>query len=233
MTKHRTIVHVKEMLLRRLKLSAEKFRLLFRQHKKVQEGAWRDYYFEIKSYFEGCLDELKIANFNRLKDLIIFDQIKRRVPPEVRDHFVDDWSGWVSPSELADKLDVYCNIRNATTLVKKIAHLREYPSKSYAPKRNSHDCRFNRFNQAGSTSSFNSSEKLKTGEKSGRPPISCYGCSKIGVTKPRCPNCKPIVNRDSANFGNISLHSCSSTPNQTAVLRLAVNGIWGMSQLWS
>ncbi|GFT84054.1 hypothetical protein TNCV_1149421 [Trichonephila clavipes] len=30
-------VHVKERLLRRLKLSAEKFRQLFRQHKKVHE----------------------------------------------------------------------------------------------------------------------------------------------------------------------------------------------------
>ncbi|GFQ69654.1 retrovirus-related Pol polyprotein from transposon opus, partial [Trichonephila clavata] len=42
-----------------------------------------------------------------------------------------------------------------------------------------------------------------------------------------CPNCKPAVNKDSATFGNISLHSCSLTPNQSAVLKLAVNGIWG------
>ncbi|GFT83162.1 uncharacterized protein TNCV_2129741 [Trichonephila clavipes] len=122
-------VHVKEMLLRRFKLSAEKFRQLFRQHKKVQEDTWRDYYFEIKSYFEGWLDKLKIANFNQLKDLIISDQIKRCVPPEVRGHFVDDWSDWVSPSELTDRLDVYCNIRNITTSVKKTAHLREYSEK--------------------------------------------------------------------------------------------------------
>ncbi|GFQ64348.1 retrovirus-related Pol polyprotein from transposon opus [Trichonephila clavata] len=47
------------------------------------------------------------------------------------------------------------------------------------------------------------------------------------VTKPRCPNCKPAVNKDSATFSNISLHSCSLTPNQSAVLKLAVNGIWG------
>ncbi|GFY45527.1 hypothetical protein TNIN_322311 [Trichonephila inaurata madagascariensis] len=38
----------------------------------------------------------------------------------------------------ADKLDVYCNIRSTTPLVKKTAHLREYPSKSYAPKREAH-----------------------------------------------------------------------------------------------
>ncbi|GFT30998.1 hypothetical protein TNCV_1683621 [Trichonephila clavipes] len=92
-----------------------------------------------------------------------------RVPPEVRDHFIDDWSEWVSPSELADKLDVHCTIRNTTPSVKKMAHLREYPSKSYIPKRSSLDGRFNRFNQESSTSSFNRNDKLKTDDKSERP----------------------------------------------------------------
>ncbi|GFS50614.1 transposon Ty3-G Gag-Pol polyprotein [Nephila pilipes] len=32
---------------------------------------------------------------------------------------------------------------------------------------------------------------------------------------------------DSVNFSNISLHSSSSTPNQSAMLKLAVNGTWG------
>ncbi|GFY64851.1 hypothetical protein TNIN_466071 [Trichonephila inaurata madagascariensis] len=81
------------------------------------------------------------------------------------------------------------------------------------------------YNQAGSTS-FNRADKLKTDDKSGRLSVSCYGCGKLSVTKPRCPNCKPIVNRDSANLGNIIMLSSSSTPNQIAVLRLAVNGIW-------
>ncbi|GFS54322.1 retrovirus-related Pol polyprotein from transposon 17.6 [Trichonephila clavipes] len=89
------------------------------------------------------------------------------------------------------------------------------------------DGRFNRFNQAGSTSSFNRNDERKTDGKSELPPISCYGCGKLGDTKPRCPNCKSIANRDSANFGNISSYSCSSTPNQIAVMKLAVNGIWG------
>ncbi|GFS32495.1 hypothetical protein NPIL_22791 [Nephila pilipes] len=35
------------------------------------------------------------------------------------------------------------------------------------------------------------------------------------------------TNKDSAYFSNISLHSYSSTPNQSTVLKLAVNGTWG------
>ncbi|GFR26283.1 retrovirus-related Pol polyprotein from transposon opus [Trichonephila clavata] len=137
-----------------------------------------------------------------------------------------EWSEWVSPSDLADRLDAYFIIRN-TTSVKKTVNSKENSSKPYAPKRNSYDSRFDKTNQAGPTSSFNRGDKLKTDDRSDRPSVSCYGCGKPGVTKPRCPNCKPAVNKDSATFSNISLHSCSLTPNQSAVLKLAVNGIWG------
>ncbi|GFQ78780.1 transposon Ty3-I Gag-Pol polyprotein [Trichonephila clavata] len=111
--------------------------------------------------------------------------------------------------------------------IKKTVNSKENSSKPYAPKRNSYDSRFDKTNQAGPTSSFNRGDKLKTDDRSDRPSVSCYGCGKPGVTKPRCPNCKPAVNKDSATFSNISLHSCSLTPNQSAVLKLAVNGIWG------
>ncbi|GFT84052.1 hypothetical protein TNCV_1149411 [Trichonephila clavipes] len=37
--------------------------------------------------------------------------------------------------------------------------------------------------------------EVKTYDKSGRLLVSCYGygCGKLSVTKPRCPNCKPIA----------------------------------------
>ncbi|GFT20177.1 retrovirus-related Pol polyprotein from transposon 17.6 [Nephila pilipes] len=110
---------------------------------------------------------------------------------------------------------------------KKTTHSREYPSKPYAP-RSSPDSRFDE-NQtsAGSTSFFRRRDKFETDDRSERPSVSCYGCSKPSVTEPRCPNCKPTANKGSANFSNISLHSCFSTPNQRAVLKLAVNGTWG------
>ncbi|GBN26185.1 hypothetical protein AVEN_138066-1 [Araneus ventricosus] len=93
------------MLLKRFKLSAEKFRLLFAQHRKTTDSTWKDFYFEVRTYLEGWLTELKIETFEQLKDLIITDQIKKKCPPDYRDHFIDDWSGIISPSELADKLD--------------------------------------------------------------------------------------------------------------------------------
>ncbi|GFS42153.1 hypothetical protein NPIL_141841 [Nephila pilipes] len=116
------------------------------------------------------------------------------------------------------KVSYYC--------IKKTAHSSEYSSKPYAPKRSLPDSRFDKTNQAGSTSSFSRGAKLKIDNRSERPSVSCCGCGKSGVTKPRCPNCKPAVNNDSTNFSNISLHSCSSIPNQSVVLKLAVKSIW-------
>ncbi|GBM05449.1 hypothetical protein AVEN_201616-1 [Araneus ventricosus] len=44
---------------------------------------------------------------------MITDQIKRRVSPEVKDHFLDEWGKIVDPSELAGKLDDYESVRSA------------------------------------------------------------------------------------------------------------------------
>ncbi|GFS83462.1 hypothetical protein NPIL_571971 [Nephila pilipes] len=84
-------------------------------------------------------------------------------------------------------------------------HSREYPSKSYAPKRSSPDGGFDKTDQAGSTLSFSRGDKLKIDDRSERPSVSCYGWGKPGVTKPRCPNCKPTTDKDSANFSKISI----------------------------
>ncbi|GFU50082.1 hypothetical protein NPIL_399811 [Nephila pilipes] len=81
-----------------------------------------------------------------------------------------------------------------------MAHSREYLSNIYAPKRSSPDSGFDKTNQAGSTSSISKCDKLKTDDRSERPPVSCYGCGKLGATKPRYPNCKPTPNKDSENF---------------------------------
>ncbi|GFV90324.1 hypothetical protein TNCV_4380391 [Trichonephila clavipes] len=66
------------MLLQRFTLTAEKFRELFSRHRKSPNGTWKDYYFEIRAYFEGWLNELKIDSFDGLKNLMIADQMKKR-----------------------------------------------------------------------------------------------------------------------------------------------------------
>ncbi|GFW15259.1 CCHC-type domain-containing protein [Trichonephila clavipes] len=42
---------------------------------------------------------------------MITDQLKRRVPGDVREQFIDDWVKSIVPGDLADKLDEYESVR--------------------------------------------------------------------------------------------------------------------------
>ncbi|GFW69378.1 SCAN box domain-containing protein [Trichonephila clavipes] len=60
-----------------------------------------------KSYIE------EVKTFEQLKDLLITEQLKYRVPAEVREHFLDDWIKLKTPYELAEKLDEYESIKQS------------------------------------------------------------------------------------------------------------------------
>ncbi|GFS84867.1 hypothetical protein NPIL_648131 [Nephila pilipes] len=64
---------------------------------------------------------------------------------------------------------------------------------------------------------------MKTEDRLERPSVSCYGCRKPGVAKPRCPNRKPTGNKDSANLSNFSLHSCSNSKSKCGAEKEGAN----------
>ncbi|GFX45423.1 uncharacterized protein TNCV_1026831 [Trichonephila clavipes] len=79
------------MLLQRFKVTAEKLRELFSRHRKSPNGTWKDYYFEIRAYFDGWLNELKIDSFDGLNNLMTADQMKNKCSPECKEHYLDIW----------------------------------------------------------------------------------------------------------------------------------------------
>jgi len=58
-------------------------------------------------FFYDWLEELDVHDFDKLRQLIIADQIKKKVPPETKEHFIDIWSDWITPMDLVEKLDAY------------------------------------------------------------------------------------------------------------------------------
>ncbi|GFW04504.1 uncharacterized protein TNCV_878741 [Trichonephila clavipes] len=82
--KCRDYSHIRGMLLQWFKLTAEKFQELFSRHRKGPNGTWKDYYFEIRAYFEEC-----------------------------KEHYLDIWEELISPEMLADKLEALDNIRRS------------------------------------------------------------------------------------------------------------------------
>ncbi|GFU22781.1 CCHC-type domain-containing protein [Trichonephila clavipes] len=81
------------------------FRQKFVKHQRNPAQSCRDFVFEITSYYEEWLGGLGVDDFEGLKNLMITDQLKRRVLGDVREQFVDDWVKSIVPGDLADKLD--------------------------------------------------------------------------------------------------------------------------------
>ncbi|GBM81824.1 hypothetical protein AVEN_126698-1 [Araneus ventricosus] len=97
--------YVKSLLLQRFKLSAEKFQQLFNKHQKSSESTWYDFYYELKNYLEGWLNGLNVKTFEQLKDLMLVDQIKKRTSMEFKEHFMDEWTTIISPTEMVKKIE--------------------------------------------------------------------------------------------------------------------------------
>ncbi|GFV53796.1 transposon Tf2-6 polyprotein [Trichonephila clavipes] len=119
--------HVKDLLLKRFKLTPEKFRQLFVTHQKAPERTWIDFYHELNSYFSlnGWIDGLKIDTFDKLSDIIITDQLKRKTPFEFKEYYLDEWANMNSPVQLAEKLEEFEDFKRtlkqkfSSTFVKK------------------------------------------------------------------------------------------------------------------
>ncbi|GFY18405.1 SCAN box domain-containing protein [Trichonephila clavipes] len=104
---------VKDLVLKRYRLNSEKLKQCFYRHQKSAEKSWRNYAHELNSYFTKWIAELQVRTFEQLKDLLITEQLKYRVPAEVREHFLDDWIKLKTPYELAEKSDEYESIKQS------------------------------------------------------------------------------------------------------------------------
>ncbi|GFV11027.1 SCAN box domain-containing protein [Trichonephila clavipes] len=104
---------VKDLILNRYRLNSEKLKQCFYRHQKSAEKSWRNYAHELNSYFTEWIAELQVKTFEQLKYLLITEQLKYRVPAEVKEHFLDDWIKLKTPYELAEKLDEYESIKQS------------------------------------------------------------------------------------------------------------------------
>ncbi|GBN66260.1 hypothetical protein AVEN_58130-1 [Araneus ventricosus] len=103
---------VKKILLKRYKLTPEKFRQKFFMHNKNLETTGKNFAYELRSFFNEWVNRVKADSFEKLSDLIITDLNKRKVSQEIKDHFIDEWSKLISPDDLVEKLDDYDSLRS-------------------------------------------------------------------------------------------------------------------------
>ncbi|GFW38544.1 retrovirus-related Pol polyprotein from transposon opus [Trichonephila clavipes] len=172
--------YIKGVLLKRFKMSPETFRQKFMKHQHIPARSWRDFVFESTSYFEECLDGMEVRDFKSLKDLIITDQLKKRVPGEIREHFVDEWAKFYEPSVLADKLDGYESVRSSVKKTSQPEMSLSNTSDSRSNIKKEHAIIKNDIQSQRYKLSFKQEPKQPTFKPT------CYSCGRVGHTSRVC-----------------------------------------------
>ncbi|GBM97168.1 hypothetical protein AVEN_153478-1 [Araneus ventricosus] len=141
-------------------------------HNKNLGSTWKNFAYELRSSFNEWVNGVKADSFQKFSDLIITDQIKRKVSQEVKDHFIDDWSKLNSPDNLVEKLDHYDNLRSTFW--------------SKQPRKEGHYDKRNSFKD-DSVITTNGNKKLFgiTHNEGGEP--KCFNCSKFRHISKDCP----------------------------------------------
>ncbi|GFX89700.1 uncharacterized protein TNCV_3711321 [Trichonephila clavipes] len=81
------------------------------------DKTWRDFYQEVRTFFNRWIEGLDVKTFDKLRDLIIADQMKKRALVEFKERHLDEWPSINCPIELAERLEEFEDVRR--TLKKK------------------------------------------------------------------------------------------------------------------
>ncbi|GBM60888.1 hypothetical protein AVEN_49648-1 [Araneus ventricosus] len=184
---------VKKILLKRYKLTPEKFRQKFFMHNKNLGSTWKNFGYELRSFFNEWVNGVKADSFEKLSDLIITDQIKRKVTLEINDHFIDDWSKLNSPDDLVEKLDDYDTLRSTF--------------RSKQPRKEWH---YDKQDSFKDDSVFTTNEKRKlygiTHNERGEP--KCFYCSNFGHIARNCSLPKSVLTCREGNETGLKIINC-------------------------
>ncbi|GBN42436.1 hypothetical protein AVEN_84901-1 [Araneus ventricosus] len=124
---------------------------------------------------------------------MITDHIKRRVSPEVKDHFLDEWGKIVDPSELAGKLDENESVRSASKQHFPKA-LERKPVEKIRPVSPKGELKEKPLGNSGPSFRKNSTPKgnWRNENFESRNPAACYICHSTEHLRPNCPQLKNI-----------------------------------------
>ncbi|GFT98804.1 SCAN box domain-containing protein [Nephila pilipes] len=103
--------HIKKLLLHRLQLTPVPLRDRFESHQRRPGTLWSDLVFDLRSYLDNWLAGMKVDNIVGLKELMLTEQLKKRAPIELVDHFIDSWDEFKEATILAEKLDNFETVK--------------------------------------------------------------------------------------------------------------------------
>ncbi|GBN05866.1 hypothetical protein AVEN_121120-1 [Araneus ventricosus] len=199
---------VKKILLKRYKLTTEKFRQTFFMHNKNLGSTWKNFAYELRSFFNEWVNGVEADSFEKLSDLIITDQIKRKVSQEVKDHFIDDWSKLNLPDDLVEKLDDYDTLRSTF--------------RSKQPRKEWH---YDKQNSFKDDSAFTTNEKKRLYDitHNERGELKCFHCSNFGHIARNCSMPKSVlICREGNETGHKIINCVAKETNHASEESLSV-----------
>ncbi|GBM53898.1 hypothetical protein AVEN_93586-1, partial [Araneus ventricosus] len=159
-------------------------------------------------FFDEWVNGVKADSFEKLSDLIITDQIKRKVSQEIKDHFIDELSKLNSPDDLVEKLDDYDTLRST--------------SRSKQPRKEWH---YDKQNSFKDDSAFITNEKKRlygiTHNERGEP--KCFHCSNFGHIARNCSIPKSVLTcREGNETGHKIINCVAKETNHASEESLSV-----------
>ncbi|GBM40313.1 hypothetical protein AVEN_23879-1 [Araneus ventricosus] len=147
----------------------------------------------------------------KLSDLIITDQIKRKVTQEVKDHFIDDWSKLNSPDDLVEKLDDYETLMSA-----------------FSCKQPRNEGQYDKRNSFKDDPAITTNEKKKlygiTHNERGEP--KCSTCSNFGHIARNCSMPKSVLTcRECNETGHKAINCVAKETNHSSDGSLSVRRV--------
>ncbi|GFY17311.1 integrase_H2C2 domain-containing protein [Trichonephila clavipes] len=163
---------------------------------------WADLVFELRSYLDNWLAGMKVGDFAALKELLVTEQIKKRAPSELVDHFLDSWDGFKEAKSLAEKLDHFEAIRRVhkktgptKTWERRTFDKQPFESKNKSAHFSGKGKNIGPLNRdpykhevsQGSSQIRRECPRAGDNQFEKRKPIICYYCNETGHIKAVCP----------------------------------------------
>ncbi|GFX16311.1 retrovirus-related Pol polyprotein from transposon 412 [Trichonephila clavipes] len=180
---------------------------------------------------------MKVGDFAALKELLVTEQIKKRAPSELVDHFLDSWDGFKEAKSLAEKLDHFEAIRRVH---KKTGPTKTWERRTFDKQPLESKNKLAHFSGKGKNVgllnrdpykhevSHGSSQIRRECPRAGdnqfekRKPIICYYCNETGHIKPVCPR---LRKNNFETVANLTLNTGNYDPFKKFKMNMEINGI--------
>ncbi|GFT01647.1 retrovirus-related Pol polyprotein from transposon 297 [Nephila pilipes] len=229
--------HIRNLLLHRFQLTPVALRDRFESHQRRPGTLWSDLVFDLRSYLDNWLAGMKVNDFVGLKELMLTEQLKKRAPIELVDHFIDSWDEFKEATILAEKLDHFETVKKvrrkqgATKTSdrksfdkqpfesnNKLSHFVGKGKAFSSPKKDS--CK----DEVNQESSHFRRERMRERERQfeRKRQIICYYCNEIGHIKPSCPK---LRKNSFETIANLNVNFENEDPFKKFKVKMEINGV--------